>query len=202
MKLKQHIEFGKYIMNDLGMTDYINRKAYLFGNIAPDLNCVYPAHRLSTTENRFYKRLNIIERSNIKVIKSFYLGVITHYICDYFCYAHNIESLGILHKRYENELYNYYTTHQKELEEQFKKKYTCDNEVYDKINRHSELIISHIKNINKTYTNNMIKHDNKYWANNTSQMQSDLEYAMSVAEYITSLLLNNFSSNKACIQNL
>ena len=204
MKLKQHLDVGKYILDNLDSKYEINKQAYLFGNIAPDLNCVYPAHRLKTTENRFYKRLQIVDNTSFNTIKSFTLGVITHYICDYFCYAHNIESIGIVHKKYETNLYNYYESHLNEIledREQLKdvwkynklksKNQIIKNNTID-VESHCKLILEQIKNMNTEYLKHIYKSEDNSWAYKNQQMKVDLEYAMFMVENITALILEPF----------
>jgi hypothetical protein len=205
MKLKQHINIGRYIIdNDIKDEFKVNKIAYLLGNIAPDLNCVYPAHRLTTTEKRFYKRLKIVEKSNVTFIRSFTLGVITHYVCDYFCCAHNNESLGIPHKRYEKNLYNYYESHLDELREskdrltyrwmRAKKKSQNDclksREMSD--NNHCDFVLEQVKLMNEDY----LKHTNldrsSDWVDKKWQMQRDMEYAIFMSEHIITLIIEPF----------
>ena len=48
----------------------INRAAYLFGSVAPDINYVYPVHTFNSTFNRFKKKIKRAEKSNTNIIKS------------------------------------------------------------------------------------------------------------------------------------
>jgi hypothetical protein len=209
MKFKQHIKVGKYILEHLGNDKLeesningikINRIAYLFGNVAPDLNCVYPAHRLKTTEKRFYNRLMRIDKSNFTWMKSFTLGVVTHYVCDYFCYAHNIESIGIKHKAYETNLWQYYNSHLAEIE----KDKSGLNDLWNKLlikshnnnvendeltnETHCNMILDTVKLMNKTYMTNSNDASDKDWMNKKNQMKLDLEYATFMIEQITNLI--------------
>lgn len=205
MKLKQHLEIGNAVLqsNVLDMVN-INRTAFLLGNIAPDLNCVYPAHRLKTTEKRFYKRLRLAEKAETSVIKSFVLGVVTHYICDYFCYAHNIESLGVPHKKYETNLYNYYEAHvdevnaeQKNLEQIWVKakegsikKYLGDGCMNTDL--HCEFIVNQIKYMNDTYMNSSNNSEKVDWTSNSNQIKKDLEYTAFMIRHILTLTVEPF----------
>lgn len=205
MKLKQHLKIGKTVLDKNIITTFkVNRIAYLFGNIAPDLNCVYPAHRLKTTEKRFYKRLKRIEKSDTNLIKSFTLGVITHYICDYFCYAHNIESLGVPHKKYETNLYNYYESHINELgkfssrlenkwieAKQQSQKNCIENECMT-IESHCEFIMNQIKYMNNCYLGNDKLNKKSDWTGKIDQMQKDLEYSTFMIKHILILTLEPF----------
>jgi hypothetical protein len=211
MKLKQHIEIGNYILDNTDDDKFkefgLARKAYLLGCIAPDLNCVYPAHRLKTTENRFFKRLKLIANSHNSIIKSFTLGVITHYICDYFCYAHNIESLGLPHKKYETNLYNYYEKHCDELcsassdwllniwsDNKEKSIDKCVDKSNDSLIMTTEiqcnLILEQVKLMNKEYLTECYSRVD--WINKKEQMNMDLTYTLFMAEHIVNMILEPF----------
>lgn len=113
MKLRQHIVIGKHIIdwvnngNDIKSLKFntpIMERAYLLGCIAPDMNCIYPAHRITTTEKRYINHLIMSTLLDSGLARAFILGLITHYTCDYFCYAHNNCSTGYFHKLYEKHL--------------------------------------------------------------------------------------------------
>lgn len=216
MKLKQHIMIGKELLNSTKLKDLnVNKVAYLIGSIAPDLNCVYPAHRLTTTEHRFYKRLERIFRTNSLMIKSFTLGVITHYICDYFCYAHNIESIGFKHKEYEKGLYKYYLTHQNMLK-------TAENnikldsnqlKIHNNMKNYCNNIILQLKRINNQYIKEAYNYDNihsvkgkirksitdksEFWTQRKDQMQLDIRYAFDTSRIVMWLVANQLISQTA-----
>lgn len=175
MKLVQHINIASYIYDKHNLKDKgIYRLQYLFGSIAPDLNCVYPAHRLSTTERRFSKRLDRVNNINNKMIKSFTLGVITHYICDYFCIAHNNESLGIKHKAYETGLW-------KEFKEHYDSIIENDNNNY---NNYVTDILEYIKKMNFKYKNEIWKYLDDHWDTNKKLMIHDILYAREVCDRV------------------
>ena len=205
MKLKQHLDIGNKVINDnIIKTFEVNKVAYLFGNVAPDLNCIYPAHRLKTTEERFYKRLKRVDKASTNLIKSFTLGVITHYICDYFCYAHNIESLGVSHKKYENNLYRYYESHLSEMtenyekllehwlvfKEQSKEKCIVNNSLDEKA--HIEFIMNQLKNMNELYISSNILSKKDNWTTKVEQMQKDIEYTTFMIEHLLCIVLEPF----------
>lgn len=205
MKFKQHLEIGNKILDtEVLDSSKINRAAYLFGNVAPDFNCVYPAHRLKTTEKRFMKRLKRMEKASTSIVRSFTLGVITHYICDYFCYAHNIESLGVPHKKYETNLYNYYEAHMDEIGRDhdkilkhwlvFKdksKKECMDNECMS-VDAHCEFIISQVKYMNSFYLGGDNLDKKVSWTDNISQIRKDMEYSYFMIIHTIPLILEPF----------
>lgn len=205
MKFKQHIDMGKYILeNNIIKTFNVNRAAYLFGNIAPDFNCIYPAHRLNTTEKRFYKRIRKTKKAQTDLIKSYNLGIVTHYICDYFCYAHNIKSLGFIHKKYETNLYKYYKNNIGELNDTLngiaeiwaknksKCKQMCVKDQCFTSDEHNNFIMEQIKLMNNDYMNR--SKNSKYcdWTSKTSQIIRDTKYSMFMAEHIITLILEPF----------
>lgn len=210
MKLKQHIEIGKLVYKQIKAYEVepnrnkIKKIPFLLGTIAPDLNCVYPAHRLSTTEKRFYKRLKISASTEIATLKSFTLGVITHYICDYFCYAHNNESLGAKHKKYETNLWNYYIAHLDELEStpsrirrewKINKEKSINNSFTDNelsIEEQCNIILEQIKLMNKEYKENTVVDRRKNWEQFESQLKYDLQYIIFMASHIDMLVIEPF----------
>lgn len=92
----------------------LNRTAFVYGNIAPDyIPSVFCAPHFAKACARGVKfvggRLSEIPlyqdgRAGAEYSKS--LGIMCHYICDYFCFAHNKEFTGGMkqHMSYENEL--------------------------------------------------------------------------------------------------
>lgn len=210
MKLKQHIEIGKGILENLdnkALNEFgINRTTYLLGCIAPDLNCVYPAHRLWTTEKRFNRRLRQVNKATakLKFVKSFRLGIITHYTCDYFCYAHNNESVGVRHKMYEANLYQFYQSHLNELQNtslrlqniwlENKRKSITDNIKNDTITvkEQCEIITEQVARMNKEYSSETDINKNVGWETKIKQMQQDMEYAMFMSQHVIEMIIEPF----------
>lgn len=207
--MKHHIAIAKNILDSLDNDTIkefgINKRAYLLGNIIPDLNCVYPAHRLASTLKRVNKHLNKINRSSLGILKSYRLGIATHYICDYFCYAHNNKSIGLKHKKYEKELLNYYICNKEELKEDSKR--LTDTWVMEKraslyknisndmmdIEQHVSLIIDTITRMVEKYSLEIeIDKKDSEWYKRTNQMKEDLEYTLFVAYNITVLIMQPF----------
>lgn len=113
-----HIKIGKKALEETSINkDYeIYRKVYLFGCIAPDINFIYPLHNIQCTPKRFIKRIERMGKIKSKVIRSFTLGVIMHYICDYFCLAHNNQSYGAKHTLYERLMSHKLTIHEASMD--------------------------------------------------------------------------------------
>ena len=71
----------------------LKRWPYLLGNLAPDLaySFTFKLHSYVQCGERFRKllrKLFVCENGNNSVWLSFCSGVLSHYICDFFCYAH------------------------------------------------------------------------------------------------------------------
>lgn len=210
MKLKQHIAIGKLVFDEIVSSGIepdrykLMKTPFLIGNIAPDLNCVYPAHRLVTTEHRFYKRLKVSASTEFIMLKSFTLGVITHYICDYFCYAHNNESVGVKHKKYETNLWNYYNAHLRELEEtpvrilnewKKNKELSIENNLDNnelRVEEQCQIILEQIKRMNDEYMQHTQVDKRKNWEQLESQLKYDMQYIIFMASHIDMLIMDPF----------
>ena len=93
---------------------HVNQIAFAYGNIAPDYvptMIVNPHFGKVCTKNidDITAELSQIPVSKSGCVSAEYskqLGVICHYICDYFCFAHNEDFQGNLrdHAKYENKL--------------------------------------------------------------------------------------------------
>ena len=106
MKIESHIRISfKTLEAVQNQADWkINKTAYLLGSIAPDLNVAFPKHTITNTLKRWMIRVKRVNKTSSNVIKSFTLGIIMHYVCDYFCFVHNINSQGPKHTIYERVL--------------------------------------------------------------------------------------------------
>ena len=97
MNLFTHILLAKKIYQILSPEIDLNKFAFLYGNIKPDLSsqCLQNPH---TLDNHLFNvsnqsnRLMLQETISVKEF-SLDLGVICHYICDFFCYYHLDEQL-------------------------------------------------------------------------------------------------------------
>ncbi len=103
MNLISHIRIANQTLKSIDdkIDCKVYKPVYLLGSIAPDLNVAFPKHTIRLTINRWKRRLRRVDKTSSDLVKSFMLGVIIHYICDYFCYVHNIRSHGLKHKIYE-----------------------------------------------------------------------------------------------------
>ncbi len=104
---------------------YLNRVAFVYGNIAPDYTpamWVAPhfskvcAKTISELVNELSMR-SVSPSGRIGAEYSKQLGLMCHFICDYFCFAHGDDFTGSLkqHMAYENLLDSYLRRHCLEL---------------------------------------------------------------------------------------
>ncbi len=114
MRKKSHISLAWYLMNSEGMNSLGNHKgSFYLGSILPD--CV-PSFLVR--KHTFEESFSILEKEIGKLVSHFnpskgadcyfcrHIGVITHYISDYFTFPHNANYPGKLkdHCIYEEEL--------------------------------------------------------------------------------------------------
>ena len=96
MIFKVHVKLAKTALSELKDKNLkIGRKAFIFGNVFPDLILPHmPAHRKNASQHFFDKQHTKIcgrRRKNamkIHVWDSFLLGILSHYAADYSCAAH------------------------------------------------------------------------------------------------------------------
>lgn len=105
MVFASHLKFCDFIFNEYFTGDERfekYRRIIELGSVAPDVKCIFPKHRIDVTKYRFIKRIERVEKCR-GFIRAFWIGVVFHYICDYFCLAHNSLSIkpGFEHTCYE-----------------------------------------------------------------------------------------------------
>lgn len=114
MRKKSHISVARYLMNSSGM-EYLqkHKKSFYLGSILPDCTPSFITRRHSIDETLDILRKEIdkitINYNFEKGLSSYYcrhLGVITHYVADYFTFPHNKIFSGTLkeHCIYEEDL--------------------------------------------------------------------------------------------------
>ena len=197
----------------------VNRLVYLFGSIAPDINCIYPMHTLNATYKRFRSKLMRIDKYRSTIIRSFTLGVITHYICDYFCYAHNIKAIDKWHPVYELRMKEHMDLHEEQIyrmpsliveqwenikvhiltefadsrddsiENTFKK-------IFSNSDEHINYILTAVKNMHGLYLEETKDIDSDSWYCSVDKMDLDLMYSCFMCKKVVSLI---FESNEEFI---
>ena len=99
MRLGLHHKIGKKVSSELKeLGFYIDERLFLLGNIFPDLCQSYLWCRHEHQHSREYVHRKIEKLKKRPKLFSFHLGVLTHYICDYFCYPHTAGyNKGLVH---------------------------------------------------------------------------------------------------------
>lgn len=114
MRKKSHIALAKYLVNSMDIKELVvHKKAFYIGSILPDCipSFITRRHTIDKTFDILREEIRkITEDYNISEgINTYYcrhLGVITHYVADYFTFPHNSKFTGSVkeHCTYENEL--------------------------------------------------------------------------------------------------
>ena len=166
MRKKSHISLAKYLVNSKGMEELLaHKKAFYIGSIWPDCTISFFYRRHSKEET-----FSIMREELEKLAKSYqkkgidgkfcrHLGIVTHYIADYFTYPHNDFYPGNIkdHCNYEKELKFYLREYVKTEEAQRER---LDNLNVDSLEEICELI----EKKHKEYTQDlkMVKQDCAY----------------------------------------
>jgi hypothetical protein len=90
MRIKIHHEIGKSVYSELKeLGCFVNAHLFLLGNLFPDLihSYIWRRHEYQHSREYIRKKLDILKRKPI--FFSFHLGILAHYISDYFCYPHS-----------------------------------------------------------------------------------------------------------------
>lgn len=108
METRNHLELAKKLANNLNIKGF-NRLVFVFGSIYPDVNVIthIRGHYFRKTKKSVYKKIHMCMNNKIKEIKYYWnMGVVQHYIGDYFTFTHTIRFKGNVckHKLYERKL--------------------------------------------------------------------------------------------------
>ena len=99
MRLEIHYRIAKKIsaeIKELGF--HLHERSFLLGNLFPDLIHSYFWCRHEYPVSRDFLRRKIERLKKHPVFFSFQLGILTHYISDYFCFPHSkVFDKGIFH---------------------------------------------------------------------------------------------------------
>jgi len=99
-----YLIWGKMASNDM----QLRKRIYFLGNLAPDLigSFIFRQHTYKICGARLRKLLSRLFDGNVarsSILFSFYTGVMTHYVCDFLCYAHTAAFMGGVREHYEYE---------------------------------------------------------------------------------------------------
>jgi len=86
----------------------LRKRLYILGNLAPDIigSFLFRQHSYITCGARFRKLLRRLFDGKVtrsSTLFSFYTGVISHYVCDFLCYAHTTAFMGSVREHYKYE---------------------------------------------------------------------------------------------------
>lgn len=156
MRKKSHISLAKFILDSNGMEELNSHKAsFYMGSILPDCvpSFLTRKHCIEETFEILRKEIcSLTENYDLsKGINTYYcrhLGIITHYVADYFTFPHNHIFLGSLaeHCRYEEDLKHKFRTYVKSEEA---KKNRRQVSIYKTVDE----ILNFIKEKHKEYLN-------------------------------------------------
>lgn len=114
MRKKSHISLAKYLVTNINVDElHDHKKAFYLGSILPDLKPSFltKRHTIDETFKTLIKEIKKITidydiEQGINGYFARHLGVITHYLADYFTFPHNSDYPGTLkeHMHYENQL--------------------------------------------------------------------------------------------------
>jgi len=180
-----HKLIGKSIINNIieNFNIAVDQECFLNGCLKPDysLPFFFIPHYKDKSFNyikEIISELTNYSFTNNKSIKNFYtkLGVVTHFLCDYFCYAHNNKKFDniFLHLKYERTLHNLY----EELTIDKTSIFTFENnnstEVYS-----LNTLISFINDMYEKYSLS------------TPSMERDIYYSLTVSKFTINFIINN-----------
>ena len=189
VRLKSHIKIANNTLDSVQdkVEWRVRRLPYILGSIAPDLNIAFPKHTIKYTMNRLKRRVGRLDNTKSDFIRSFTLGVIIHYICDYFCYVHNINSQGPKHVIYERILNKHIINQEyllcmgnETIEEEWENiRLAIETKGVKSIREvcESGWVIDAIIQMNKVYMDRNESITNKQWHLDMSRIKSDIAYA-------------------------
>ena len=109
MKFSNHYRMARLIREKMASNDMqLRKRLYFLGNLVPDLtgSFLFRQHSYITCGARMRKLLRRLFDGNVardSILFSFYTGVISHYLCDFLCYAHTAAFVGSVREHYKYE---------------------------------------------------------------------------------------------------
>lgn len=188
MRKKSHISLTGCIINNMHIDNlYAHRKAFYIGSILPDCvpSFITRRHCVEDTFEILRKEIRklVEEFDTSKDINGYFcrhLGIVTHYIADYFTLPHNKMFLGNIkaHCDYEKELKiklkQFVRTNGAKIERDFDVKLRGVDEICNIIKQ---------------------KHD-EYISKGKSNVTNDIEYIVNICNRIVDYILQAFDLNR------
>lgn len=179
----------EYVKNNFGLR--LNRTLLLLGSVAPDYlpNMISIPHKYHNSiflvMKNIKKMLNFTAPSmKESYIFSFRLGIIIHFVSDYFCRYHNSNySDFIKHARYEIKLNNYFKALIKRENFSFK----VEHELINNTSMFKTNILGLVKIISK---------NRKSYLSDKSSMFKDCKYSLATSLAVTANIITMISSNE------
>ncbi|WP_434512789.1 zinc dependent phospholipase C family protein [Desulfitobacterium sp. AusDCA] len=175
MIIYTHLGFGKilyrYLLQDLNFK--LDKKEFIYGNIKPDIknDDINAEHTMDGSINNLliFSQKIINNYSNIATF-SMALGIVCHYICDYFCTYHN----GLYKKKniFEHLVYETY------LHVQFTKMVLT-----------RKIKLNFCKNEEYTDLMDLLMNLSNKYAKNKMSITNDINYAISAAAIVSEMLI-------------
>lgn len=156
MRLCSHIFIGMNAVNNNGVKlGFIKKFAFILGNILPDIYIPIKRHHCWDSIKNISYHLDKLEKSDkYGIIRYLRLGMTMHYVCDYFCRAHNDPTMHVnaKHVKYEFALGDYIDSHKEDV-----------SELLSEINENSEFV-EEIQQEHLKYLKEMNMLAWNYWA--------------------------------------
>ena len=171
METKNHLQLAQKIAHEKNLGKY--GKYFVLGNIMPDINLFtyFRGHKYSDSIDYVRQKANELINEKSWDSHSYYnLGIILHYIADYFTYPHNHTFKGTLaeHCEYEKRLRTPFLTSLKTSYTQIKKE--------RKLTLNVKQLFQHIE-----------LHHKEYIAT-TPSISKDCSYILYITEYVMDAL--------------
>lgn len=111
METKNHWHLAEFICSERSFKKY--KKQFMLGNIMPDINLFtyLQGHTYRESISMLYTSTkSLVEKKFWNSTSSYHLGVILHYVADYFTFPHNVTFTGTLkeHCTYERRLHTHF----------------------------------------------------------------------------------------------
>lgn len=179
MDTRLHGKIGKLLFDEIKNNGYIiNRRRFIWGCVLPDVLLKYRISGHTIKEN--FKDINEIMKTvllNFSENKiddvSIKLGIMTHYLCDFFTYPHNenFKRNLIIHELYEQIQHIKFS---KELEK-----------IWSDLNNETNYYIYNMEDV-LNYISNL----HSIYINNNSNMERDLLYALICIRVVINSIIN------------
>ncbi len=182
MRKKSHLSLSHYLlhtMNSKSIFSQKNRKSFYLGSILPDIqpSFLYRRHNLESSytllKSEILKLTDTYEKSH-KTDAQFWrrLGIITHYLADFFTFPHTCAFHGSFreHCTYENEL-----------------KFALRSYLKDNYTKHPAIVAIAVNSVNDIFQ--MIENFHREYLSMISKIEADCEYIAAMCRRVIGAIL-------------